>query len=32
MSRLVVVANRTPSPGPAAGGLAVALRQPLLER
>ena len=25
MSRLVVVANRTPSPGPAAGGLAVAL-------
>jgi trehalose 6-phosphate synthase len=32
MSRLVVVANRTPSPGPTAGGLAVALRQPLLER
>lgn len=32
MSRLIVVANRTPSPGPAAGGLAVALRQPLSER
>ena len=32
MSRLIVVANRTPTPGPAAGGLAVALRQPLQER
>jgi trehalose 6-phosphate synthase len=32
MSRLVIVSNRTPSPGPTAGGLAVALRQPLSER
>ncbi|MCW5720515.1 MAG: trehalose-6-phosphate synthase [Devosia sp.] len=32
MSRIVVVSNRTPSKGPAAGGLAVALRKVLLER
>jgi len=32
MSRLVVVSNRTPTPGPAAGGLAVALRTPMTER
>ncbi|KKC37456.1 hypothetical protein WH87_13120 [Devosia epidermidihirudinis] len=32
MGRLVVVSNRTPGKGPAAGGLAVALRQTLAER
>ena len=32
MSRLVVVSNRTPGKGPAAGGLAVALRKTLAER
>jgi trehalose 6-phosphate synthase len=32
MSRIVVVSNRTPSKGPAAGGLAVALRKVLMER
>lgn len=32
MSRVVIVSNRTPSKGPAAGGLAVALRKVLLER
>ena len=32
MSRLIIVSNRTPSAGPSAGGLAVALRQPMLER
>jgi len=32
MSRLVVVSNRTPTSGPAAGGLAVALRVPMSER
>ncbi|RUT34916.1 trehalose-6-phosphate synthase [Arsenicitalea aurantiaca] len=32
MSRLVIVSNRTPSTGPAAGGLAVALRKTLAER
>ncbi|MBS3847436.1 MULTISPECIES: trehalose-6-phosphate synthase [Devosia] len=32
MSRLIVVSNRTPGKGPAAGGLAVALRKTLAER
>ncbi|HTJ56184.1 MAG TPA: trehalose-6-phosphate synthase [Devosiaceae bacterium] len=32
MSRLVIVSNRTPTAGPAAGGLAVALKKPLSER
>ena len=32
MSRLIVVSNRTPGKGPAAGGLAVALRKTLSER
>jgi trehalose 6-phosphate synthase len=32
MSRLIIVSNRTPSKGPAAGGLAVALRKVLSER
>ena len=32
MSRLVIVSNRTPGKGPAAGGLAVALRKTLAER
>lgn len=32
MSRIVVVSNRTPGKGPAAGGLAVALRKTLAER
>lgn len=32
MSRLVIVSNRTPGKGPAAGGLAVALRKVLGER
>lgn len=32
MSRLVVISNRTPGKGPAAGGLAVALRKVLGER
>ncbi len=32
MSRIVIVSNRTPSKGPAAGGLAVALRKVLDER
>jgi trehalose 6-phosphate synthase len=32
MSRIVIVSNRTPGRGPAAGGLAVALRKVLAER
>jgi trehalose 6-phosphate synthase len=32
MSRVIVVSNRTPGKGPAAGGLAVALRKTLSER
>ncbi|MDB5474123.1 MAG: alpha,alpha-trehalose-phosphate synthase [Devosia sp.] len=32
MTRLIVVSNRTPGKGPAAGGLAVALRKTLAER
>jgi trehalose 6-phosphate synthase len=32
MSRIVIVSNRTPGKGPAAGGLAVALRKVLSER
>ncbi len=32
MSRLIIVSNRTPGKGPAAGGLAVALRKVLSER
>ena len=32
MSRIIVVSNRTPGKGPAAGGLAVALRKTLAER
>jgi trehalose 6-phosphate synthase len=32
MSRLIIVSNRTPGKGPAAGGLAVALRKTLGER
>ena len=32
MSRLIVVSNRTPGKGPAAGGLAVALRDVLSQR
>jgi trehalose 6-phosphate synthase len=32
MSRLIIVSNRTPGKGPAAGGLAVALRKTLAER
>jgi trehalose 6-phosphate synthase len=32
MGRLIIVSNRTPSGAPAAGGLAVALKKPLLER
>jgi len=32
MPRLVIVSNRTPTKGPAAGGLAVALRKTLAER
>jgi len=32
MSRVIVVSNRTPGKGPAAGGLAVALRKTLAER
>ena len=32
MSRIVIVSNRTPGKGPAAGGLAVALRKTLAER
>ena len=32
MSRIVIVSNRTPGIGPAAGGLAVALRKVLGER
>src|SRR5690606_30820817 len=32
MSRIVIVSNRTPSKGPAAGGLAVTLRKVLDER
>ena len=32
MSRIVIVSNRTPSKGPAAGGLAVALRKVLTHR
>ena len=32
MSRLIVVSNRTPGKGPAAGGLAVALRDTLAQR
>jgi trehalose 6-phosphate synthase len=32
MSRLVIVSNRTPTGAPTAGGLAVALKQPLTER
>jgi trehalose 6-phosphate synthase len=32
MGRLIVVSNRTPGKGPAAGGLAVALRKTLAER
>ncbi len=32
MSRIIVVSNRTPGRGPAAGGLAVALRKTLAER
>ncbi|MBU1336241.1 MAG: trehalose-6-phosphate synthase [Devosia sp.] len=32
MSRIIVVSNRTPGKGPAAGGLAVALRKVLAER
>ena len=32
MSRIIIVSNRTPGKGPAAGGLAVALRKTLAER
>lgn len=32
MSRLVIVSNRTPTAGPTAGGLAVALKKPLADR
>ena len=32
MSRIVIISNRTPGKGPAAGGLAVALRKTLSER
>ena len=32
MSRLIIVSNRTPTTGPSAGGLAVALRRPLADR
>src|SRR5215217_5264751 len=32
MSRIIIVSNRTPAKGPAAGGLAVALRKTLDER
>ena len=32
MSRLIIVSNRTPAKGPAAGGLAVALHKPLAQR